>query len=154
MAKKPANSIKHTNFGRMDVDPAIADKLDHVAKVEEALKINKGFRKERTDDKRKRLANGAEARKQFGHKPKKRLNEDEFIHTLRNVERDLQRAEKPFDDVKRDLMPSNHNRRDQGYSGWSKEWNIEAHTGVVGKPPKRRDRTDPLYSKYPFAPKE
>ena len=154
MAKKPPNSMKPINFGRIDVDPAIADKLDRAAKVTEALKINKGFRKERTDGKRKRLANGAEARKQFGHKPKKRLSEDEFIHTLRNVERDLKRVESPFDDIKRNLIPSNHNKRDQKYDGWGREWHKEAHTGVVGKPPKRRDRNDPIHSKYPFAPKE
>ena len=154
MAKKPPNSKPIPNFGRINVDAGIADKLDHAGKIARALKNNKEFRQERTDGKRERQSNNSKARKKFGYKPKIRMSEDEFIHQIRNAERDLQRAEYPFADVKRGLLPSNHNKRDQGFNGWSSEFHREAHTGVVGKPTKRRDRSDPMHRVYPFAPKK
>lgn len=149
MVKKPANRAKNISFGRIEVDPGIADKLDHAAKIERALKDNKQFRTARTDGKRKRQANNAEARKQFGHKPKIRVSEDEFIHTLRNIERELKRAESPFA-AAREVVRCKAKSTNELYDT---EWNHEAHTGVVGKRPEQIPRSDVRYRSYPFTPK-
>ena len=143
MGKKPPNSAKPINFGRIEVDPAIADKLDRATKIEEALRINKGFRTARTQNKRGRET-----------KNRKAILENQILKAAPSI--GVLAIKKLVPEELKEWqseLPSNHNRRDQGYNGWSKDWNREAHTGVVGKPPKRRDRTDPIYSKYPFAPR-
>ena len=154
MAKKPASNTKHTSFGRMDVDPAIADKLDHAAKVEQALKLNKGCNHERIVAKKNKRHVNKNAHIKHGHKHDTPLTENQLYTLLNNAVRADRQFHAPRKHSSRQMLPSNHNKQDQGYSGWSKDWNREAHTGVVGKPTKRRDRTDPLYSKYPFAPKK
>ena len=143
MAKKPPNSAKSVSFGRIDVDPAIADKLDHETKIARALKINKGFRTARTQNKRTRET-----------KNRKAILENQIPKAAPSIGILAIKKLTPVTPKEwQSEFPSNHNRRDQGYNGWSKDWNREAHTGVTGKPPKRRDRTDPIYSKYPFAPR-
>lgn len=144
MAKKPPNSAKPINFGRIDVDPAIADKLDRAAKIAEALKTNKEFRTARTQNKRARETDNSKAAY------RNRIPTAKVSSGILAIKQLMPEELKEWQSE----MPSNHNRRDQGYNGWSKDWNKEARTGVVGKPPKRRDKTDPLYSKYPFAPRK
>lgn len=144
MAKKPPNSTKSISFGRIEIDPAIADKLDHQTKIARALKINKGFRTARTQNKRAREADNSKAAY------RNRIPTAKVSSGILAIKQLIPEEPKEWQSE----LPSNHNRRDQGYNGWSKDWNREAHTGVVGKPPKRRDRTDPIYSKYPFAPKK
>ncbi|MCK5641577.1 MAG: hypothetical protein KAJ19_12315 [Gammaproteobacteria bacterium] len=150
MAKKPPNSKPIPNFGRINVDPGIADKLDHAGKIAHALKDNKQFRQKRTAGKRKRLSNGAEARKQFGNRPRVRIGEDEFIQQLRGAERELDKAMHPFSKVQEVVRIKPKSTNEQ----YDNEWNHEAHTGVVGKPAIRRGRNDPMHYAYPFVPKK
>lgn len=148
MGKKPAgNSAANGSFGRIEVDPGIADKLDHAAKIARALKDNKQFRAARTTGKRKH--ENADKRAEEKHRPALATHSSLGSRYLRQVEYDA-----PPDSGEFDPLPSNHNKRDQGYNGWSSEWHRQAHTGMTGKPPKRRDRTDPMHSSWPFAPRK
>ena len=143
MAKKPPNSIKDHNFGHIQIDPEINALVDSAIKTERAIQESQQIYREYAY-KRGIVQSKQEQRNDI---IAVQMDSAQIADTRRSMLHD------PVEHRK-SIFPSNHNKRDQGYNGWSQNWNREARTGVIGKPPTRRNKTDPIYSKYPFAPKE
>ena len=142
MVKKPPNSKKTIQYGKIAVSADIAQKLEKIAKDEAAVALNKKFRRERSEAKWKR--HNAHVKLSTRYKPP--LAEPSTLGS--------QYLKMCADDkVKKQPSEIPQGTISAGFNQQSREWHHAAKTGVTGKYPKRIPRSDHRYTVHPYVPK-